>query len=100
MPPAPKKPKQRPLQLAASMPTPATLEDALEIIDTFKAEQAELVKHIAKTDPSPGDAWDWEKDLKYLEDEAKSRKGFGIEPWFPKSIAALSGRSAGNTRFR
>jgi len=222
--PAPKRPKQKPLQLAASMPTPDTLEDALKIIDRFKAEQTELVRHIAKTDPDnvrappiiralmrqgeqglsvlatviqkgmntaysrlnanysaanykrgsyssddfskamlpylrmikellkidddeltklrlsydilfelkeksqgpfgvedaaeaderdsdepadellsnviqsrkeAGDMWDWKGDLKGLQDEAKSNDSFGIEPWFPKSIAALSAIIAG-----
>ncbi|KAK0640717.1 hypothetical protein B0T16DRAFT_460875 [Cercophora newfieldiana] len=53
--PAPKKAKPakpiQPLKLAASMPTPAKLGDALEIINMFKEEQAQLVDHIVKTDP-------------------------------------------------
>lgn len=44
--PAPKKTRQ----LAAEMPPPTTMEDALKIIDMFKAEQAALVNHIVKTD--------------------------------------------------
>lgn len=46
--PAPKKTKET-TQLAAEMPTPTTLEDALKIIDMFKAEQSALVSHILKT---------------------------------------------------
>jgi len=37
-------------QLAAEAPPPTTLDEALQIIEMFKAEQAELVDHIVKTD--------------------------------------------------
>ncbi|KAK4207190.1 hypothetical protein QBC37DRAFT_406433, partial [Rhypophila decipiens] len=46
-PPSTKKAK---LPLAAEMPPPTTLEEAIKIIDMFKTEQAALVKHISKTD--------------------------------------------------
>ncbi|KAK1758957.1 hypothetical protein QBC47DRAFT_370807 [Echria macrotheca] len=46
--PAAKKTKQH--QLAVEMPTPTTLEEALTIIDMFKADQTALINHIMKTD--------------------------------------------------
>lgn len=46
-PPSTKKTK---LPMAAEMPPPTTLEEAIKIIDMFKAEQASLAEHISKTD--------------------------------------------------
>lgn len=37
-----------------------------------------------------GDVWDWGKDLENLKWEVKDNAGYGVEPWFPKSIDALS----------
>ena len=56
----------------------------------------ELLSDVIRRRKDAGDTWDLGKDLKELEREAKYNKDHGVEPWFPKSIEALSALSAGN----
>ncbi|KAM7196331.1 hypothetical protein V8F33_006240 [Rhypophila sp. PSN 637] len=50
----------------------------------------ELLSDVIRRRKAAGDIWEWERDLESFKQEAESNEGYGIEPWFPKSIEALS----------
>ncbi|KAM7183833.1 hypothetical protein V8F20_012474 [Naviculisporaceae sp. PSN 640] len=75
--PAPSAKKTK-LPLAAEMPTPTTLEEAIKIIDMFKAEQAALVKHISRTDADFLNAPSYIKALMLQGEEGLSVLAAGI----------------------
>ncbi|KAM7221558.1 hypothetical protein V8F06_003130 [Rhypophila decipiens] len=55
----------------------------------------ELLSDVIRRRKAAGDIWQWEKDLESLKQEAKSNEGYGVEPWFPESIEALSALGPG-----
>ncbi|KAK4221898.1 hypothetical protein QBC38DRAFT_549660 [Podospora fimiseda] len=56
----------------------------------------EFLKELIERRREKGEVWDWERDLKELEEEREGRRGVGIERWFERSLEALRGLVEGN----
>lgn len=56
-----------------------------------------LLRRVFRERLAAGKTWNWERDLKELDDTCKHVGEYGIEPWYPKSRRALRGMVFKNT---